>query len=576
MSRRRSQRAPAPAEPPRSAGVAAALATLLAFLVASLLVYRGAFEGPFVSDDGPYLTLNPHVQGLSCENLKAILDPSGPVVPLAANYSPVHMLLHAVEWQLFGPRVRGYHAVNAVLHALVSWLLVLLLRTSRIPTAAAALGGAFFLLHPANVEAVAWVTQLKTTSAMALALGALLAHPRRPWLGALLFVLAILAKPLAAFALPVAALLDWTREGRVRWGWLSLWAAAFAGLASVEVRAFRDYSLENRPLDPDPLVGGRTVFALAMRYLAMAATSYGVSTFHELPRARSWLDPWWLAGAVSVTLLGWRTVRALGRRREEAAYWVAAAVSFAPVSQIFPFEYAMGDRYLYMILPGLLGGTLLAGAEPWEHLAGAGGPAGPGESPRRAALARAALPLTLLVLLGFGLRSAERADLWRSAGLLNADSASHYPEGRQAHLTRARAAARAGDLDGVAAGLRGAVAGGYDFLHLLLQEPLFANARSHPGVDAVYQDLARTWIERLEREEHLNQAQLNMLAVAHEVRGELEEAVRALERALEVGGRESELVRIHLARARADLLRLQPQPGRQPPPVPSEPVGGAP
>ena len=99
----------------------------------------------------------------------------------------LHMLLHAAEWHVFGTQVRGYHVVNVILHALVSWLLVLLLLTSRIPPSAALLGGSFFLLHPANVEAVAWISQLKTTSAMALALGALLAHPRRPALGALLF-----------------------------------------------------------------------------------------------------------------------------------------------------------------------------------------------------------------------------------------------------------------------------------------------------------------------------------------------------------------------------------------------------
>ena len=323
MSRRRRPRPPAPAQPRRAAGALAALATLLVFLVVALVVYREALDGPFVSDDVPYLTLNPHVQGLSRENLVAILDPGGAVVPLAANYSPLHMLLHATEWHVFGSRVRGYHVVNVVLHALVSWLLVLLFRTSRIPPAAAALGGAFFLLHPANVEAVAWITQLKTTSAMALALGALLAHRRRPALGALLFALALLAKPLAAFALPVAALLDWTRDGRVRWPWLSLWAAAFAGLAAVEVGAFRDYGLESRTLDPDPLVWGRTIVALAMRYLVMAATSYGVSTFHELARARSWLDPWWLAGVASLTLCsaGAPSGRCAGAGRKPLTGW---------------------------------------------------------------------------------------------------------------------------------------------------------------------------------------------------------------------------------------------------------------
>ena len=34
----------------------------------------------------------------------------------------------------------------------------------------------------------------------------------------------------------------------------------------------------------------------------------------ELPRVRSWLDPWWLAGLAALALLGWRTVWALRRK----------------------------------------------------------------------------------------------------------------------------------------------------------------------------------------------------------------------------------------------------------------------
>jgi hypothetical protein len=175
-------------------------ALFLAFAGVSLLVYRGAIGGPFLSDDVPYIAANPYVQGLSAENLAAILDPTGPTIPLAANYSPVHLLLHALEWQLFESDVRGYHLINVLLHAFGSAMLGLLLRRSGLPPLAAMGGAAFFLLHPANVEAVAWISQLKTTSAFALAVGALLAHPRRPLLGTVLFALALLAKPLAARA----------------------------------------------------------------------------------------------------------------------------------------------------------------------------------------------------------------------------------------------------------------------------------------------------------------------------------------------------------------------------------------
>ena len=213
-----------------------------------------------------------------------------------------------------------------------------------------------------------------------------------------------------------------------------------------------------------------------------------------------------------------------------------------------------------MILPGLLGGGLLAGLKVWARAFGAvsGEPGGP-RSRQRAAL----VGLSLLILLTFGVRSTERAALWRSAGLLNADAVSHHPDGRQAHLTRARAAARAGDLDGVAAGLRGATEAGYDFLHELLHEPLFARARSHPGVEAVYRELALTWIDRVEQEKDPNPAELNMLALAHEVLGDLDEAVRVLERAVEMGGTESELIRVHLARVRAERARSGRNPRRE-------------
>ena len=76
------------------------------------------------------------------------------------NYAPVHLLLHAFEWSLFGENVRGYHLVNLGVHALAALLLAIFFRRTGIPRNAALGAAAIFLVHPANVEAVAWISQL--------------------------------------------------------------------------------------------------------------------------------------------------------------------------------------------------------------------------------------------------------------------------------------------------------------------------------------------------------------------------------------------------------------------------------
>jgi hypothetical protein len=68
-------------------------------------VYRPALDGPLVSDDAHYLG-NPYVRELSWERLPALLDPAGEPARLIENYAPVHLLLHALEWRLFGERLR--------------------------------------------------------------------------------------------------------------------------------------------------------------------------------------------------------------------------------------------------------------------------------------------------------------------------------------------------------------------------------------------------------------------------------------------------------------------------------------
>jgi hypothetical protein len=515
----------------------------------ALLLYWPALDGPFVSDDLVYLVGHPYTAPLSWENALAILDPWGPAKLYAANYAPVHLLLTALELHIFADALPGYHGVNVAIHALCALLLAAWLRRAGLGFAVATAGGLFFLVHPANVEAVAWVSQLKTNASLAFALGAILCWRSAPVGGALLFALSLLTKASGLFALPVIATLAWCERAPLRAAapTLAAWLAiavlyaipefgSFAHLGAVEVEAYAD-----------PWLHLRSVAAVGARYLVMAASGWGVSAFQEPGPATSWLDPWWLASLPLLAALGARLLRTLARRELEAAFWVAAAASFAPVSQVFPFLNPVADRYLYCILPGLIGGALCWGRERL-----------PRPAPR-------ALPAALaaLWLAGFGVWSLSRAALWQSETKLLLDAARHYPEGGTAHYLRARSAAQAGDVATAIASLEIATRSGIDRFGVLERDPGLAPIRATPEFRALLRDLAQRWIALARKRGYRTQPELRMLGMAHRLRGEWDEAVAAYEGALAAGGPQSEAVRAELEALRAERAAQEESGGAQ-------------
>lgn len=543
------------------AGRRRAWAVLLgACLLLLLPLYAPALAGAFVSDDWGFVVNNPWIRDPTPAHLLAILRPWGPVTEYAANWAPVHLLTHALQWRLFGEDVRGYHLTNVALHALVSVQLVALYRRSGVAPLGALLGGALFLLHPANVEVVAWISEVKTLLAMSFALGALQLQERRPALAVLLFALALLSKALAVFALPVAIVRVWCgpppcpRAGEVRsaaragW-WLLAWLAVFALYAPPQWAAFQRIGESDLGLHPDAWVSARTIVALLARYLVMAATGTGLSAFHDPPRALSAADPWWLFGALALVLFAARALRCFLRRDEEAVYWAWAIGGWIPIAQFFPFTYPLGDRYLYMPLPGLVGVALLLAQRGLGRL-GARAPA------RADALAAAALAGALVLLGGLAARVPSRAAIWRSEPLLMVDAARNYPEGIQASLTRAFRAGEQHDAEGAAAALRAARAKGFDQFMALERVPAFGPILRDPAFRAARAEVAGLWLERFAARRHVaNQGELRVAAMAHEARGERAEAIAALEEALRKDGPYRQTVADELA-----ALRRQPAP----------------
>jgi protein O-mannosyl-transferase len=123
------------------------------FFSLTFLIYYPAIEGDFIWDDDSYVSENEQLR--SGEGLKNIwLKPGA-----TPQYYPMVFTSFWLEYQLWGEDTAGYHIVNMILHASSALLLWRLLILLAVP--GAALAALIFLMHPVNVESVAWVTERK-------------------------------------------------------------------------------------------------------------------------------------------------------------------------------------------------------------------------------------------------------------------------------------------------------------------------------------------------------------------------------------------------------------------------------
>lgn len=201
-----------PAEPFTHRDLAAAVLTLCLVLIA----YWPALHGALLWDDRSHVT-RPDLQSL--HGLWRIWFELGAT-------QQFYPLLHSAFWfehRLWGDTVLGYHLINVLLHVISALLVVRIMRRLALP--GAWLAGFIFALHPVCVEAVAWISEQKSTLSAVLCLSAALIYlrfdrtrQRRHYLLAFgLFLLALLSKSVTA-TLPAALLIVvwWQRGSLIR------------------------------------------------------------------------------------------------------------------------------------------------------------------------------------------------------------------------------------------------------------------------------------------------------------------------------------------------------------------------
>jgi tetratricopeptide (TPR) repeat protein len=151
--------APVAGRRPRSWGTVAVVAILLA---AGAAAYSNSFRGPFILDDLKLIPDNPALRG----------DWSPWHLAFSSNFRtrPVIALTVAMNYALGGLDVRGYHAVNLVIHLLAALVLFgVVRRTLRLPALAERFAGAstglalavalLWMLHPLQTQSVTYIIQ---------------------------------------------------------------------------------------------------------------------------------------------------------------------------------------------------------------------------------------------------------------------------------------------------------------------------------------------------------------------------------------------------------------------------------
>ncbi|MFT6107850.1 MAG: tetratricopeptide (TPR) repeat protein [Planctomycetota bacterium] len=211
------------------------LGLALLLIAATATLYLPSLAGELVYDDLPLIDQAPATQSIGAAFSHA-LEPFWAFNNQDSDvqrgvWRPITSLTLAIGRTLGGGSPLGFHLVSLLLHlagTIVAFRLATLLLSTRAGVTdgvRAALGGAaaalLFAFHPAQVEAVAWISAVNDPLWGFLALASLLAYERAalrgrtPWLAGALMLVALCSKEQALVIPVLALLLDVTARRRI-------------------------------------------------------------------------------------------------------------------------------------------------------------------------------------------------------------------------------------------------------------------------------------------------------------------------------------------------------------------------
>ena len=377
---------------------------LLALSISLLtyLVYLSSLENEFVEwDDSIYVFRNPHIRSFNLALFKwAFLHFYG------SNWHPLVWISHAIDYAFWGLNPLGHHLTNIILHAINTFLVVLLIaklieawKSTTVRNAlppfldergiliAAGATGLFFGLHPLHVESVAWVAERKDLLCALFFLASIMAYVKyagaissnseslfpyrhKHYLMALgFFVLALLSKPMAVTLPVILLLLDWYPFKRIQ----SLKSFRFvlieklpfvvlsllSSIVTIQAQKAAMKLTEIVPLSTRLLVAAKSL----LTYIWNMLLPLNLLPFYHYPKHVSLLSAEYLFAATSVIVITMICIVVAKSHRLYLSLWAYYVVTLIPVIGIIQVgSQSMADRYTYLpsIGPFLMMGLVLA------------------------------------------------------------------------------------------------------------------------------------------------------------------------------------------------------------------------
>jgi len=347
----------------------------------TLIVFLPALRFPFFPfwDDDIHVHANPHLANLSWASIWAFWSGPWQQLYIPLTYSTWAGLAALSRWWDGQPVATGalnaawFHGANIVAHAISTALAYMLLRrtTARFApganstrvSIAAALGAAFFALHPLQVEPVAWISGLRDVLGGCFGLASLVVllggdKPKLSrWLVATLLFLGSLAAKPAGVALPIIAAL----LGAVPFGWKPARLARevipwlVIGALWVLITSSAQWAAELAknlvPAWMRLLVAGDALAFYLAKVIWPAGLSADYGRAPDVALAARWLWWTWLGPVALAVLLG-----AIKPLRIYLIPFGVFAAALLPTLGIVPFNFqivsTVADRYAYFALIG--------------------------------------------------------------------------------------------------------------------------------------------------------------------------------------------------------------------------------